>query len=76
VDWTDHRDDVKHPQLDVAHLTNFGSQVVREDARVCELNQQGILCGRHEHGVLLQRENHVFEFQQWVRRWLGEPGDS
>jgi len=74
VDWYVHRDVVGHPKLEVERLTNFGSRVVREDARVCELNQQGILCGWHEHGVLLERENHVFEFQQWVRRCLGEPG--
>jgi Rieske 2Fe-2S family protein len=70
VDWYVHRDTVDHPELDIDRLTAFASQVVSEDARACELNQQGIRCGRHQHGVLLERENSVFEFEQWVRERL------
>ncbi|MCJ7815818.1 MAG: aromatic ring-hydroxylating dioxygenase subunit alpha [Xanthomonadales bacterium] len=70
VDWYLHRDVVDHPELDVDRLAAFASQVVSEDARACELNQQGIRCGRHERGVLLERENYVFEFEQWVRERL------
>lgn len=70
VDWYVHRNVVHHPQLDIDRLVAFASQVVREDARACELNQQGIRCGRHERGVLLERENYVFEFEQWVQRQL------
>jgi Rieske 2Fe-2S family protein len=71
VDWYVHRDVLGHPGLDVNRLIAFGSQVVSEDARVCELNQQGIRCGRHERGVLLEVEDYVYEFEQWVRRRLG-----
>jgi Rieske 2Fe-2S family protein len=70
VDWYLHRDVVDHPELDVDRLAAFASQVVSEDAQACELNQQGIRCGRHERGVLLERENYVFEFEQWVRERL------
>ncbi len=70
VDWYVHRDVVDHPKLDIERLAAFASQVVREDARACELNQQGLRCGRHERGVLLERENYVFEFEQWVRERL------
>jgi Rieske 2Fe-2S family protein len=69
-----HRDLLDHPQLDVARLTAFGSQVVREDARVCELNQAGIRSNRHDCGVLLHLENHVYEFEQWVREKLDHAG--
>jgi Rieske 2Fe-2S family protein len=71
VDWYVHRDVLGHPALDVERLTAFASQVVREDARVCELNQQGIRCGRHQGGVLLEVEDYVYEFEQWVRGRLG-----
>jgi Rieske 2Fe-2S family protein len=74
VDWYVHRDLLDHPQLDVARLTAFGSQVVREDARVCELNQAGIRSNRHDCGVLLHLENHVYEFEQWVREKLDHAG--
>lgn len=72
VDWYVHRDVVDHPALDVERLIAFGSQVVSEDARVCELNQQGIRCSRHERGVLLEVEDYVHNFEQWVRRRLDE----
>ena len=72
VDWYVHRDVLNHPQLDVSRLIAFGSQVVSEDARVCELNQQGIRCSRHEQGILLEVEDYVHEFEQWVRRRLDE----
>jgi Rieske 2Fe-2S family protein len=72
VDWYVHRDLVNHPKLDVDRLTAFARRVVSEDARICELNQQGIRCGRHERGVLTDREHFVIEFEQWVRERLGE----
>jgi Rieske 2Fe-2S family protein len=72
VDWYVHRDLLDHPALDVEQLVAFGSQVVTEDARVCELNQQGIRCSRHQHGVLLEVEDYVHGFEQWVRQRLGE----
>jgi Rieske 2Fe-2S family protein len=74
VDWYVHRELLDHPALDVETLVAFGSQVVREDARVCELNQAGIRCDRHAGGVLLQLEDHVYEFEQWVREKLDHAG--
>jgi Rieske 2Fe-2S family protein len=74
VDWFVHRDLLDHPALDVEALIAFGSQVVREDAHVCELNQAGIRCDRHAGGVLLQLEDHVYEFEQWVREKLNRAG--
>ena len=72
IDWYVHRDVVNHPDLDIERLSAFASQVVSEDARACELNQQGVRCGRHERGVLVERERFVFEFEQWVRNRLEE----
>jgi Rieske 2Fe-2S family protein len=76
VDWYVHRDVLDHPELDVSALVGFGDNLVREDARVCELNQQGLRCNRRDHGVLLDLEEPVYEFNQWVRRALGEPVDG
>lgn len=72
VDWYVHRDSVGHPALDVAELTAFASQVVAEDARVCELNQQGLRSRRHQRGVLLEVEDYVWEFEEWLRQRLGD----
>jgi Rieske 2Fe-2S family protein len=67
VDWYVHRDVVDHPALNVEQLIAFASQVVSEDARACELNQAGMRSGRHRGGVLLEVEDYVFDFEQWVR---------
>ena len=70
VEWFVHRGVLGHPDLDVPALVAFGDNLVQEDARVCELNQQGLRCSRHEHGVLLELEHQVLEFDQWVRQAL------
>ena len=74
VDWYVHRDLREHPALDVGRLTAFAAQVVREDARVCELNQAGLHSNRHRAGVLLELEDYVYEFEQWVRERVGDAG--
>jgi Rieske 2Fe-2S family protein len=74
VDWFVYRDLLDHPALNVGQLTAFASQVVSEDARVCELNQAGLRCGRHAGGVLLEIEEHVYDFEQWVREKLDHGG--
>lgn len=53
--------------VDIPSLIAFGNQVVMEDARVCELNQQGLRSLRHEHGVLAPHEYDVLAFDNWVR---------
>ncbi len=72
VDWYLHRDTGPLPAAEIDRLAAFAGQVVSEDAHACELNQQGIRCSRHEQGVLLEPEDCVFEFEQWVRERLGE----
>jgi Rieske 2Fe-2S family protein len=74
VDWYVHRDLLDHPALNVETLTAFASQVVSEDARACELNQAGLRCGRHAGGVLLEVEDYVYGFEQWVRERLEHGG--
>ena len=71
VDWYLHRDVAARPGLDLERLTAFASQVVREDGRACELNQAGLRCSRHQHGVLVEKEKYVYEFENWVREKLG-----
>jgi Rieske 2Fe-2S family protein len=47
--------------------------VIREDGAASEMNQRGLRNARFEHGTLMPQEFDVFNFQQWVRRKLGEP---
>jgi len=59
-------------EVDIDRLTRFARQVVAEDQRVCELNQAGLHCAAHEHGVLTPAEHGVLWFDNWVRERLGE----
>jgi Rieske 2Fe-2S family protein len=52
--------------------TALGALVVEQDARVCELNQRGLHCFRHERGVLVPQEYQVHDFHRWVSSALGE----
>ncbi len=52
VTWYLHADTLSATRPDLARLTGFARQVVMEDARVAELNQQGLACAVHQHGVL------------------------
>ena len=51
----------------------IAATVIREDGAASEMNQRGLRNARFEHGTLMPQEFDVFNFQQWVRRKLGEP---
>lgn len=72
VDWLVSPDTLNSEELNIQDLIAFGNQVVREDARVCELNQKGLHCQQHERGVLTPTEYDVLAFDQWVLARLGE----
>lgn len=59
-------------KVDIPALIAFGNQVVKEDARVCELNQKGLHSLRHGHGILAPQEYDVLAFDNWVLSRLGE----
>ena len=54
----------------LAAIVEFPMQVVAEDAGVCELNQRGLHCRRHDHGTLVAQEQDLFAFHQWLRARL------
>ncbi len=70
VDWLLLPDTLQQHDIDLPRLVAFGNQVVLEDARVCELNQRGLHCQKHEHGVLMPQEYDVLAFDDWVRQRL------
>jgi Rieske 2Fe-2S family protein len=45
----------------------FGTEVLEEDAAVCELNQRGLHSSRHAAGVLMPEEYDIKRFHDWVR---------
>ena len=70
IDWLVEPAGLVSGELDMDALTGFGRQVVLEDARVCELNQQGLRNPPHEHGILMAQEADVAWFHDWLQSRL------
>ncbi|HKJ19135.1 MAG TPA: aromatic ring-hydroxylating dioxygenase subunit alpha [Woeseiaceae bacterium] len=54
-------------------IIDFPTQVIVEDAQMCELNQKGLHSLRHRQGALVEQEYEIRDFHQWLRGRLGEP---
>lgn len=52
---------------DVDNIVAFGTQVLEEDAAICEVNQKGLRSMRHAAGVLMPEEYELHRFHNWVR---------
>ncbi len=72
VDWLLPASSMNADPTLIKKMTNFARQVVKEDARACELNQKGLRSSRHQQGVLMPQEYDVLAFDNWVRERLGE----
>ena len=55
---------------EIDKMLELGRLVVEQDGALCELNQQGLKCIAHEHGVLVSQEYGVYDFHQWLRSRL------
>ena len=53
---------------DVVLKVPVGTQVLEEDAAICEVNQNGLRSLRHREGALMPEEYELHRFHQWVRR--------
>ena len=54
-------------QTDIDNIVTFGTQVLEEDAAICEINQKGLRSMRHQAGVLMPEEYELHRFHQWVQ---------
>ena len=59
--------------VNLRNAIDFANTVMSEDADICELNQQGLHAGPHQHGVLMPEEYLVSQFHQWLRQALAAP---
>lgn len=51
----------------IDNIVSFGTQVLEEDAGICEVNQKGLRSIPHQAGVLMPEEYDLHRFHQWVR---------
>ncbi len=55
------------PGFDSQPAVDFVTNLLQEDARVCELNQRGLQAIPHQQGRLVPQEDEVIRFHEWYR---------
>jgi phenylpropionate dioxygenase-like ring-hydroxylating dioxygenase large terminal subunit len=70
AEWLYRPETLARDDFDVVEFSGYAELVMGQDARVAELNQQGLHCIRHQHGALMAEEYDVFNLQNWVREQL------
>jgi len=58
------------PAFDLRNIVDFTDRVMTEDARVCELNQQGLRAGPHRRGVVMPEEYVIRQLHEWLEAEL------
>jgi len=59
---------------DIRAITELPMLVMQQDGEVCELNQRGLHCLRHEQGVLVPQEYELWRFHEYLRARLAAIG--
>ena len=70
VDWLFSEESLADKSINIEEAAAFAKLVMQQDAMVSELNQKGLQCIEHQHGVLMPEEYDVHNFQNWVREQL------
>ncbi|RWE21529.1 MAG: aromatic ring-hydroxylating dioxygenase subunit alpha [Mesorhizobium sp.] len=66
VEYFFSEENLANPEFDRESNIEFTRRVLEQDARICELNQDGLRSVEFESGVLMPSENYVLAFQEWV----------
>ena len=72
AEWLFSEETLDDPTADIGNAVDFVKQVMAEDMHVSEINQKGLRSIRHKSGSLMAEEYAVLNFQNWVRKQLGE----
>ncbi|MER9645891.1 SRPBCC family protein [Mesorhizobium sp. M0199] len=67
AEWLFSPEALVDPAADIDNIVAFGTQVLEEDADICEVNQKGLRSMRHKAGVLMPEEYDLHRFHNWVR---------
>ncbi len=67
VDWLLSKESLNLEQFDLSKIVDFGVEILKEDAEVCELNQRGVKSLSHKQGVLMPQEYDVVNFHKWLK---------
>ena len=73
ADWLLAKESLDLEQFDLSKIVDFGVEILKEDAEVCELNQRGVKSLSHKQGVLMPQEYDVVNFHKWLKsRFLAQ----
>jgi len=70
ADWLLAKESLGLEQFDLSKIVDFGVEILKEDAEVCELNQRGVKSLSHKQGVLMPQEYDVVNFHKWLKSRL------
>lgn len=73
--WFFREETLARDDFRASEFANYARLVLRQDARAAEMNQRGLRCIAHDHGVLMAEEYEVLAFQRWVIEQLAR-GDT
>ncbi|MER9428163.1 aromatic ring-hydroxylating dioxygenase subunit alpha [Mesorhizobium sp. M0408] len=62
AEWLFSPEALADPAADIDNIVAFGTQVLEEDADICEVNQMGLRSMRHKAGVLMPEEYDLHRF--------------
>ncbi|PKP75504.1 MAG: ring-hydroxylating oxygenase subunit alpha [Alphaproteobacteria bacterium HGW-Alphaproteobacteria-6] len=66
AEWLFLPETLAQPGFDLAHVTDFASIVMSQDAAACEMNQRGLRSDRYRAGRLMPQEFDIHRFHQWL----------
>jgi Rieske 2Fe-2S family protein len=68
ADWLLAKESLNLEQFDLSKIVDFGVEILKEDAEVCELNQRGVKSLSHKQAVLMPQESHGRARQHEISR--------
>ena len=73
AEWLFDPDFLSQPGVDLSPAVAFGTQVLDQDTRVCELNQRGLAAAGDYQGHLIHLEDDLAAFHTIYRQWMSKP---
>lgn len=67
AEWLFLPEALEAPREEIDNIVAFATEVLEEDAAVCEINQKGLRARPHGHGILMPEEYDLHRFHGWVR---------
>ena len=74
AEWLFDPNTLSQPDFNLAHVTDFATGVLNEDASACEWNQRGLRSPAFQKGRLMPQEFYIHDFHNWVLERVARDG--